>query len=133
MFVTEWDDNTEGYTSGYENKTGTRAQGLTRVLYSKTQCYKSGFSLSFRILDSGEKSPIDGLGLAVTNEDIDTLKREGAVFLGCDGQWFYQTLKQYLKMLFRLLMTLYNIRSNTTCAFYPNDFLMNNSHSMIPL
>lgn len=75
-----------GYSTSVENKTGTRTTGLTRVLYSKSQCYKTGYPLSFRILDSGEKSPLDGLGIAVTNDDIDTMKREGAVFLACDGR-----------------------------------------------
>ena len=86
LVVTEWDDTVESYSTSVENKTGTRCTGLTRVLYSKSQCYKSGYPLSFRILDSGEKSPFDGIGIAVTNDDIDTMKREGAVFLACDGE-----------------------------------------------
>ncbi|KAL4240854.1 Cytokine receptor-like factor 3 [Mactra antiquata] len=99
----EWDDTTDGYSVSNENKIGTREEGLTRVLYSKSPCYKSGFSLSFRILDSGEKSPIDGVGLAVTNEDIDTLKREGAVFLACDGKVYIdgQEMKTRLPCLSR--------------------------------
>lgn len=84
----QWDDSAEGYSTSNENKTGTRCEGLTRVLYSKSQCYRAGFPLSFRILDCGEKSPLDGIGIAVTNDDIDTMKREGAVFLACDGTVF---------------------------------------------
>ncbi|XP_060581316.1 cytokine receptor-like factor 3 isoform X2 [Ruditapes philippinarum] len=99
----QWDENTEGYSTSNENRTGTRCNGLTRVLYSKSQCYRAGFQLSFRILDSGEKSPFDGLGIAVTNDDIDTMKREGAVFLACDGTVFIdgQEMKTRLPCLTR--------------------------------
>ncbi|XP_045214073.2 cytokine receptor-like factor 3 [Mercenaria mercenaria] len=99
----QWDDNTEGYSTSNENKTGTRSHGLTRVLYSKSQCYRAGFPISFRILDSGEKSPLDGLGIAVTNDDIDTMKREGAVFLACNGTVFIdgQEMKTRLPCLSR--------------------------------
>jgi len=86
LIIVEWDETVPGYSVSLENKTGTRTTGLTRVLYSKAQSYKTGFPISFKILDGGEKSPVDGLGIVVTNDDIDTMKREGAVFLACDGR-----------------------------------------------
>ncbi|XP_052773791.1 cytokine receptor-like factor 3 [Mya arenaria] len=99
----EWDDSSEGYSTSNESKIATRTTGLTRALYSKTQCYRSGYPISFKILDSGEKSPLDGLGIAVTNDDINSMKREGAVFLACDGTVFIdgQEMKTRLPCLTR--------------------------------
>lgn len=99
----QWDGNTEGYSTSNENKTGTRCSGPTRVLYSESQCYKTVSQLSFRILDSGEKSPVDGIGIAVTNDDMETLKREGAIFLSRTGAVFIdgQEMKTRLPSLSR--------------------------------
>ncbi|KAH3863853.1 cytokine receptor-like factor 3 [Dreissena polymorpha] len=99
----EWDGTTEGYSTSNENKMGTRTTGLTRVLYSNYQCLHAGFPITFRILDAGERSPLDGLGIVVTNEDSETMKREGAVFLACDGTVFIdgQEMKTRLPSLAR--------------------------------
>lgn len=118
---TEWDDGIPGYTTSLENKTGTRTTGLTRVLYSKSQCYKAGFPLSFRILDAGEKSPVDGLGIAVTNDDMDTMKREGAVFLACDGK-----MVKFKKMesIFLKVLIFVNFSLSLQFLFYKNHVLI---------
>ena len=81
----EWFDGTEGYSISNEDKTATRTQGLTQVLYSSCQCYEAGHQIAFRIMATGEKSPRDGLAITLDNEETETLKREGAVFLATDG------------------------------------------------
>ena len=89
---TEWSEGTEGYEVTNENKTATRTSGLTRVLYSSFQSYESGHPISFRIMFTGEKSPVDGIAITLDNEDTETLKREGVVFVATDGLYILKTL-----------------------------------------
>ena len=35
----------------------------------------------------GENSPVDGLAITLDNDNTDTLKREGVVFLATDGKY----------------------------------------------
>ena len=85
MFI-EWCDTTEGYSISNEDKTATRTQGLAQVLYSSSQCYEAGHQIAFRVMATGEKSPRDGVAITLDNEGTETLKREGSVFLGTDGE-----------------------------------------------
>ena len=47
----------------------------------------SGHPISFRIMGIGENSPVDGLAITLDNDNTDTLKREGVVFLATDGKY----------------------------------------------
>lgn len=85
----EWSTCEPEYDTSNENKTATRTnEGLTRVLYSSTNSYIAGGSILFRVLDAGEGSTLDGVGIAVDNEDTTTLQRENAVFLTSRGTIF---------------------------------------------
>ena len=92
LSIVEWSNNTDGYSVSNENKTATRISGLTRVLYSSSQSYTAGHPISFRVMGTGEKSPMDGLAITLDNDDTDTLKREGVIFVATDGMcMFIQT------------------------------------------
>jgi hypothetical protein len=81
VFVTEWSNCEPEYDLSNENKTATRTnEGATYVLYSSVNSYLAGGSVTFRFMDAGESSPLDGVGLAVDNQDAGTLQRENAVF-----------------------------------------------------
>ena len=41
---------------------------------------------------TGEKSPVDGIAITLDNEDTETLKREGVVFVATDGLYILKTL-----------------------------------------
>lgn len=99
----QWSEGTEGYEVTNENKTATRTSGLARVLYSSFQSYESGHPISFRIMFTGEKSPVDGIAITLDNEDTETLKREGVVFVATDGGVFVdgQEMKTKLPPLVR--------------------------------
>jgi len=86
VFVTEWSNCEPEYDLSNENKTATRTnEGATYVLYSSVNSYLAGGSVTFRFMDAGESSPLDGVGLAVDNQDAGTLQRENAVFLTTRG------------------------------------------------
>lgn len=87
MFLfTEWSNCEPEYDLSNENKTATRTnEGATYVLYSSGNSYVAGGSVTFRFMDAGESSPLDGVGLAVDNQDAGTLQRENAVFLTTRG------------------------------------------------
>ena len=99
LYIVEWSNNTDGYSVSNENKTATRLSGLTRVLYSSSQSYMAGHPISFRVMGTGEKSPMDGLAITLDNDDTDTLKREGVIFVATDGMWIQgsQALEKYSK------------------------------------
>lgn len=74
------------YDTSNENKTATRTnEGETKVLYSSSNSYLAGGCVTFRLLDAGESSPLDGVGLSIDNQDTTTLQRENAVFLTTRG------------------------------------------------
>ena len=85
LSIVEWSNKTDGYSVSNENKTATRISGLTKVLYSSSQSYTAGHPISFRVMGTGEKSPMDGLAITLDNDDTDTLKREGVIFVATDG------------------------------------------------
>ncbi|KAK3091864.1 hypothetical protein FSP39_023226 [Pinctada imbricata] len=89
----QWNTSTDGYSTSNENKTANREAGeVFSVLYSNDKSYVAGCPITFKILDVGETSPLDGIGLSLTNEDLDTMRRKNAIFVssrGCvyvDGQ-----------------------------------------------
>ena len=85
----EWSNCEPEYDLSNENKTATRTnEGATYVLYSSVNSYLAGGSVTFRFMDAGESSPLDGVGLAVDNQDAGTLQRENAVFLTTRGAIF---------------------------------------------
>lgn len=82
----EWNNTTEGYSTSNEDKTATRlSEGTTRVLYSSDNSYRCGFPITFRVLDAGEKTPFDGIGLSANDEDIETLQRSNSIFVATSG------------------------------------------------
>lgn len=85
----EWSSCDPEYGLSNENKTATRTnEGETRVLYSNGNTYMAGSSITFRFMDVGESSPMNGVGLAIDNQDTSTLQRENAVFLTTRGEVF---------------------------------------------
>lgn len=82
----EWNNTTEGYSTSNEDKTATRlSEGTTRVLYSSDNSYRCGFPITFRVLDAGEKTPFDGIGLSANDEDTETLQRSNSIFVATSG------------------------------------------------
>ncbi|XP_071129117.1 cytokine receptor-like factor 3 [Mytilus edulis] len=82
----EWSMGNLEYDTSNENKTATRTnEGETKVLYSSSNSYLAGGCVTFRLLDAGESSPLDGVGLSIDNQDTTTLQRENAVFLTTRG------------------------------------------------
>lgn len=82
----EWNNTTEGYSTSNEDKTATRlSEGTTRVLYSSDNSYRCGFPITFRMLDAGEKTPFDGIGLSANDEDTETLQRSNSIFVATSG------------------------------------------------
>lgn len=82
----EWNNATEGYSTSNEDKTATRlSEGTTRVLYSSDNSYRCGFPITFRMLDAGEKTPFDGIGLSANDEDTETLQRSNSIFVATSG------------------------------------------------
>ncbi|XP_048758482.2 cytokine receptor-like factor 3 isoform X3 [Ostrea edulis] len=100
----QWNNTTEGYSTSNEEKTATRLpEGQTRVLYSSSSIYCCGFPITFRMLDSGEKTPFDGIGLAANDEDSETLQRSNSIFVATSGSVFVdgQEMKTKLPNLTR--------------------------------
>ncbi|XP_046361558.2 cytokine receptor-like factor 3 [Haliotis rufescens] len=83
----QWNCESKAYSTSNEDKTATRITGsLTSVLYSGVPSISSGEQISFRILDSGEKSFDDGVGVSWMDDDADTLRRLGAVCVDTGGK-----------------------------------------------
>ncbi|GFO09750.1 cytokine receptor-like factor 3 [Plakobranchus ocellatus] len=60
------------YTLSNENKTVTRTnEGLTHVIYSHKPSLVLGNTLTMKVLDDADKSPGDGLCIAVKNDAVD--------------------------------------------------------------
>lgn len=100
----QWNNTTEGYSTSNEDKTATRlSEGTTRVLYSSDNSYRCGFPITFRVLDAGEKTPFDGIGLSANDEDTETLQRSNSIFVATSGSVFVdgQEMKTKLPMLTR--------------------------------
>ncbi|XP_022315438.2 cytokine receptor-like factor 3 [Crassostrea virginica] len=100
----QWSNAIEGYSTSNEDKTATRLpEGQTRVLYSSGNSYCCGFPITFRVLDAGEKTPFDGIGLSANDEDIETLQRSNSIFVATSGSVFVdgQEMKTKLPMLTR--------------------------------
>ena len=86
FYSQEWSNAIEGYSTSNEDKTATRLpEGQTRVLYSSGNSYCCGFPITFRVLDAGEKTPFDGIGLSANDEDIETLQRSNSIFVATSG------------------------------------------------
>ncbi|KAL5018340.1 hypothetical protein ScPMuIL_004062 [Solemya velum] len=95
----QWSSTTEGYCTSNEDKTATRmSTGKTRVVYSSTSSYTAGFPITFRFLDSGERTPNDGIGLAISSEKYDTLQQEDAIFVTTAGVVFVDGQEMKLKL-----------------------------------
>ncbi|KAK3575847.1 hypothetical protein CHS0354_008029 [Potamilus streckersoni] len=100
----KWSSNTDGYSYSNENKTATRtSEGISQVLYSDGPIYSTGQPIAFRVMDTGEKSPMDSIGLTLTSNVTDTLKRPEAVCVTMDGSVFVdgQEMKTKLPSLSR--------------------------------
>ncbi|KAK6168986.1 hypothetical protein SNE40_020124 [Patella caerulea] len=82
----QWVSTHEGYSVSNEDKTATRTDiGLSTLVYSNIPSYASGEQLTFKILDAGERSLNDGIGLACNCDNKDTLEIPGAIFVNIDG------------------------------------------------
>ncbi|ESO81995.1 hypothetical protein LOTGIDRAFT_237190 [Lottia gigantea] len=95
----QWTSNQEGYYCGYEEKTITRTdKGLTTVIYSNIPSYAPGDQISFKCLETGEKSFTDGIGLAGNKEDMDSLERQGAIFVNTNGSVYVDGKEMKMKL-----------------------------------
>ncbi|XP_061180926.1 cytokine receptor-like factor 3 [Saccostrea echinata] len=100
----QWNNTTEGYSTSNEDKTATRlSEGPTEVLYSSSNSYRCGFPITFRVLDAGEKTPFDGIGLSANDADTETLQRSSSIFVATSGSVYVdgQEMKTKLPMLTR--------------------------------
>lgn len=85
-FNAGWGDGGEAYSLSNEGRTATRmGEGLTKVLYSDISSYAAGDTLVFRILDSADVSPGDGLAIVLDINDDESCNRHGAIFVNTYG------------------------------------------------
>ncbi|XP_041363481.1 cytokine receptor-like factor 3 [Gigantopelta aegis] len=95
----QWSDNTDGYSASNEDKTATRTnEGVTCVLYSKTASISPGEQVTFKILDAGEKALGDGLGLAWSTDNKESLVGVGTVFVNINGYVFVDGLEMKMRL-----------------------------------
>lgn len=71
----------------YDNKIATRKDsGDTVVLYSSTSSCTTGHPITFKVIEMGETSPFDCVGISLDNSNTDTLQRDDAILVTKSGR-----------------------------------------------
>ncbi|KAJ8318373.1 hypothetical protein KUTeg_003464 [Tegillarca granosa] len=85
----QWCISNEGYSTSNDDRILTRLDCEdTFIHYSKEAVYTTGHPIKFKIIDAGEGSPMDGIGLAIDNTDVFTFQRNNAIFINSSGAVF---------------------------------------------
>ena len=90
----EWaEPRDETYSLSNENKTVTRTnEGLTHIIYSHKPSLTLGNTLTMKVLDDADKSPGDGLFIALQNDTVDGFIQEDVIYVNLYGRslvWSY--------------------------------------------